>query len=1056
MLRELQGRIAVVSWSGSTNTSRCAWVGLAGLTLILAVLVACVPDAQGPGPTSFSSPTSLPTDTPTSPPTWMATPFPTSVPPSPVPTLTSLPLVPTATPEPFVTPTSFPDEQGIVDAVLGIKDPEHWAIHRVSGSFTTAAAEEQVALVGNMGEQSEIRWVVVAKVGDTWRLRGTSELLGMGFDAPLPNYFPPDVLDFDGDGRQEMVSHYFNMQFGWMASSDALYRWDGSALRRIWGAPTLVDNRLADSADVPQLYREDYQATWEWADMDGDGLPEIRLREHIAFYLPGEEGYVADDAPSVGEESGELAFRWDGEAFRPYGPDGPNCTFAFVESGDLWLWQDHIARPLGVEHVGEFYWTPDGERLIWWAQPPAGGVSRDVTLGIYDLSADTGEIRRGDRWAFALDGVPSALSPVPDGRLAYALPGRPVSIADPGTGRQEAIPAASIGTWSPDGSRMTWEQDGDIYIYDFSSGKERPLATAAGDQMDLRIFNPIWSPRGDWIACLLENRAEARETTDDGSLGLIYVGLVSPDPPQPLSASDLLGGFDGWEASALQLAWSPDGSHLAAVAYDPRLGRHPTVVYLSEVGPGENDPIGRPDWREVLRLEAVTRTVGLAWSPDGERVTLAVGSEVWEVDAAGGAAVLRRRFLVPELEWTALEWAPDGSGYLVGLKGPLYEGHLYWFPADGSGQVLLLTGALGPAHWPPREVRVQGVSGGQGRPPMVLIEYTDDDPLVHFVGENGSDTVVPAMGGMAYLPFQIGGGRVYYDNRYVDQEGVVSFPVPDALDRYCPPLVSPDGGRLAWLCDDGPPDLSALINGTAEIHFHLIVTDGLGGDPREVWSHVETGPDYRSVRLTGWRLDGEMVYLSRPRYGTAWAYFDYNPGMLALHVPLDIGTGAKAGIDQAVQIGDLEGVHDGRVSADGTWLAQSSIAEWPGETVTITLRSLVDGVERSIPCAEETVVAGDFSFSPDSAWMAWREWATGPDSSTFLVRALRLPDGEPFTVYEDVEQAAPHIGGWLSRDDLVLVYPVQEDGTGGYSTVVTLPAVGPGSYLSPFAFLGVW
>jgi hypothetical protein len=58
-------------------------------------------------------------------------------------------------------------------------------------------------------------------------------------------------------------------------------------------------------------------------------------------------------------------------------------------------------------------------------------------------------------------------------------------------------------------------------------------------------------------------------------------------------------------------------------------------------------------------------------------------------------------------------------------------------------------------------------------------------------------------------------------------------------------------------------------------------------------------------------------------------------------------------------------------------------------------------------------------------------------------------------VHEDVGNLAPRIGGWLRRDDLVLVYPLREDGSGEYSTVLTLPATGPGYPLSPFAFLGV-
>jgi hypothetical protein len=243
-----------------------------------------------------------------------------------------------------------------------------------------------------------------------------------------------------------------------------------------------------------------------------------------------------------------------------------------------------------------------------------------------------------------------------------------------------------------------------------------------------------------------------------------------------------------------------------------------------------------------------------------------------------------------------------------------------------------------------------------------------------------------------------------------------------------------------------------MISGTAEIHFWVIVTDGAGRGARTVWDYVERGPEYRAVHLLNWRADDTALYLSRPRYGAAWAYFAYNPAILVL----DVATG------QTAQVGDKGGIHDGLVSADGAWLAQSRIAEMPGEGVSVLLRSLVDGTERSFPCAAGVAAAGDFSFSPENRWLAWREWVPGTEGATLLVRVLGIPDGEPFTVYEDAEPTAPRIGGWLGRDDLVMVYPMAEEDAaaeeraGGYSTVLTLPASGPGGFLSPYAFLGTW
>jgi WD40 repeat protein len=910
---------------------------------------------------------------------------------------------------------------------MGTGTGKQWAHYVVEGSFTEPDADERLALVGNIGEYNEVRWVVIGQADDAWRLLGTSEWLGSGFDAPPSSYLPPELLDFDYDGRYEVLNHYFKMQWGWTTSADELYRWDGRGLVSVWSAPMLVDNRMADNQDEPLSYRKEYQAEWEWVNLDGRGVDEILLRERAAFYVPGEGGYVADDAPSVGEESGVLAFRWDGEAFRPYAPDGPDATFAYVSAGELWLWQDDAARPLGAGNVREVYWAPDGHRLAWWAGAPAGGTAQGGVLGVYDLTA-------GTRREFSLGDAPSALRWMPDGQVAYALPGQVPALLDPRTGQQEPLPVASLGVWSPDGKRIAYVRDGSLYVYDPATGQEQALAVApvGVGTAGLSVLPDVaWSPRGDWIACDLASGDRA------------WMGLVASVSSRPVSALDLLETFEGQPAGRLQFAWSPDGARLAVLTSDPHLGQQPVVLYLASMFlcEGNAAPVGRPEWQKVLELEPVTQTVRLAWSPDGKRVILAAGSGVWEVTTVG-KATLRQRFAFPDPAWQALEWVADGSGFLAGLES-VGEGRLYWFPADGSEPVLLLAGPLDVARWAPPAREVQPSSVAQ--PAMVLVEYTSDRSLLHFIGEDGADVVVRARGVDRYTSLRVGGGRVYYDTYYTDRNGIGSLRVSSVLGGCHPPLVSGSGGWLAWLCDDGLPDLSAMISGTAEIHFRLVVTDGDGRNPRQVWSHTEQGPDYRSFHPVSWREDGAMVYLSRPQYGAAWAYFDYNPGILAL----DVNTG------QATQIGDLVAIHDGLVSGDGTWLVQSRIGEEAGEGASVVLRSLVDGTERTVACAEGTEVTGDFSFSPDNAWLAWREWGTEAGVAKFLVRAVRILDGEPFTVHGDVEAAAPRIGGWLAQDDLVLVYPVQEDGTGGYSTVVTLPETGPGGFLSPYEFLGV-
>jgi hypothetical protein len=299
---------------------------------------------------------------------------------------------------------------------------------------------------------------------------------------------------------------------------------------------------------------------------------------------------------------------------------------------------------------------------------------------------------------------------------------------------------------------------------------------------------------------------------------------------------------------------------------------------------------------------------------------------------------------------------------------------------------------------------------------------------------------VPAEGADVSTEFQVAGQRVYYRDRYVDRSGVTSLSVPDAPGDLQSVRASPSGDRLAWLFAD---DQINLRRRSGEAHFRLVVTDGQGNDPQELWHHVETPPDPRWINLLGWRSDLEEIYLSQSAYQETAPYFELNPGVIAVGVVTDGVT----------MVGDLEGVADAAVSSDGVWLVQAMTDMEPTGNLTITLLALIDKAKIHVPGIEGAWLAGDFSFAPGSGWLAWREWGAMPDGSTLVVRARHLPDGEPFTVYQEVsDDSLVVIRGWIGEGDLVLV---QENGAGP-STVVSLPSSpGLGSPLSPFAFLGV-
>ena len=135
------------------------WIGPTVLALVLAA-TACnaLSNPESTLTPDNSTPTLIPTATPT--------PLPPFLP-------LSLPPLSTVIPQAAVTCTPLPDEQQVVDAIMGSRDVEHWVAHRFNGSFTAPDANEWVALVGNIGDDDEVRWVVVGKENGEWQLRGT-------------------------------------------------------------------------------------------------------------------------------------------------------------------------------------------------------------------------------------------------------------------------------------------------------------------------------------------------------------------------------------------------------------------------------------------------------------------------------------------------------------------------------------------------------------------------------------------------------------------------------------------------------------------------------------------------------------------------------------------------------------------------------------------------------------------------------------------------------------------------------------------------------------------
>lgn len=180
------------------------------------------------------------------------------------------------------------------------------------------------------------------------------------------------------------------------------------------------------------------------------------------------------------------------------------------------------------------------------------------------------------------------------------------------------------GLWSGvsvswNGEHLAWDtRDGRAIFFAFADGGgARMLALPPGAN-----FSPTLSPDGERVAFL-------HSPADDGNYDL-WVSSTSIDNAEQLTTT----------RDVSYAAWSPKGDWIAYVKGWSLATLNGDVMLI------------RPDGSDEHRL---TRGDAPAWSPDGSRLAISRGTEIWAIDRDGSNA----RRLAPDGESPA--WGRDGS-----------------------------------------------------------------------------------------------------------------------------------------------------------------------------------------------------------------------------------------------------------------------------------------------------------------------------------------------------------------------------------------------------------
>jgi WD40 repeat protein len=255
-------------------------------------------------------------------------------------------------------------------------------------------------------------------------------------------------------------------------------------------------------------------------------------------------------------------------------------------------------------------------------------------------------------------------------QIAYVSGGQ-IEIMSASFGSPAAVPGVSGATsvaWSPDGTRLAYSNDVDIFTVKVDGSGLTQLTSAVGPTQ--RNVDPAWSPDGADIAF---------STNRDGSFDIYVMSSADGRNQTKLTGS---GGADETPS------WSPDGQLIAFTS--DRDGVDQIYQVPSSGGP------------EVKLTNETAADAGPTWSPNGAQIALSHAGNLATMSADGGVVTS----FSPTVAGTSPEW---GLGFGV-LTPPTIS------PSSGLSEGIQLTASNGTWSGSPRTFSYQwqrcNASGG--------------------------------------------------------------------------------------------------------------------------------------------------------------------------------------------------------------------------------------------------------------------------------------------------------------------------------------------------------